>query len=112
MLTKDRARVLASLGFILAFLTTAGMLAYAQVGVAFVVIDSKGKILGPVVGVWPGGDLYGQTTVELPYKGGKWLTVTVQRNGFTPGDLLSFTSSDCTGQAYLLSAGHEPISPD
>ena len=87
MLTKDRARVLASLGFILAFLTTAGMLAYAQVGVAFVVIDSKGKTLGPVVGVWPGGDLYGQTTVELPYKGGKWLTVTVQRNGFSPGDL-------------------------
>lgn len=108
MIKKDGVRVLVSLGFIVAILLTIGMPAYAQVGVSFLVVDSKNKTLGPVVNVWPGGDQYEQATVELPYVGGKWLTVTVQRKGFSYG-VLYFTASDCTGPAFYYPADTSPF---
>jgi hypothetical protein len=66
---------------------------------AFVVVDSTGKQLGPVIGVQYGGS-GNLTTVALPFRGA-WLPVDVQRTSFLTSinDLL-FLSSDCTGQPY------------
>src|SRR2546426_1058343 len=68
----------------------------------FLVVDSTGKPIGPVIGTWQFENISslnsGQTVAALPFQG-KWLPVFVQRSSFVAPDLL-FTSSDCTGQAF------------
>lgn len=60
----------------------------------FVVIDSTGKNVGHVIGV----DAFGATAVAFPFHG-KPLPIGVGRSSFTQ-EGLSYTTSDCTGQAY------------
>jgi hypothetical protein len=69
----------------------------------FVVVDSKGTLLGPVIGVMQGT---GVTIVAIPTPG-RWLPVTVDRSVFQLGSL-EYTSFDCTGQAYA-SANQSPF---
>ena len=61
----------------------------------FVVVDSTGQALGPVISVNQGG---GITTVAIPFHG-MGLPVAVLRSAFLSGSLY-FTSSDCTGQPF------------
>ena len=61
----------------------------------FVVVDSTGKPIGPVIGTMQGS---GITIVAFPFQG-KWLLVDVQRSTFQTGALF-FMSSDCTGQPF------------
>jgi hypothetical protein len=61
----------------------------------FVVVDSGGKRVGPVIGTNQGG---GITTAAIPFQG-KWLPVAVLRSALLSGSLF-FTSPDCTGQPF------------
>jgi len=61
----------------------------------FVVIDSTGKAVGPVIGV---ADITHTVTVALLFQG-KWLPVDVWRSTFGE-NVLYFSSSDCTGQPF------------
>ena len=61
----------------------------------FVVIDSSGQAVGPVISNNQGG---GITTVAVPFRG-KWLPVATLRDAILSGSLF-FTSSDCSGQPF------------
>lgn len=63
----------------------------------FVVLDNTGKQVGPVVGVMQGTRI---TIVAIPFNK-KWLPIEVLRSTFQVGGSFYFTSSDCTGQAFL-----------
>jgi hypothetical protein len=63
----------------------------------YVVVDSTGRVIGSVVGVGQGGHV---TMVAITVHG-KPLVVDTLRSGFQMTNGLLFTSTDCTGQAYL-----------
>jgi hypothetical protein len=65
----------------------------------FIVVDSTGKTIGPVIGV---GETH-STAVAIHFKG-SFLPVTVQRTSFLQTNLF-FTSPDCTGQPFQDESG-------
>jgi len=65
----------------------------------FIVIDSTGKTVGPVIGV---GETH-STAVAISFQG-SFLPVTVQRTSFLATNLF-FTSPDCTGQPFQDESG-------
>jgi hypothetical protein len=69
----------------------------------FIVVDSNGRQLGPVIGVMQGTAI---TTVAIS-AAGRWLPVYVQRSVFQFGSL-EYTTMDCTGQPYE-NAGASPF---
>jgi hypothetical protein len=74
----------------------------------FVVVDSTGKPVGPVIGtgtgvVAPPFGTAGLTYVAIPFHR-KDLPVGVSRSLLVAPDLY-FTSSDCTGQPYAIAGG-------
>jgi hypothetical protein len=68
----------------------------------FVVVDSTGKSIGPVIGTMQfgafGGLTGGLSVVALPFED-KWLQVFVRRSTFE-APILLYTSPDCTGQPF------------
>jgi hypothetical protein len=61
----------------------------------FLVVDSAGKLIGPIVGTMQSNNV---TIVVIPFQG-KWLPVSLTRSAFLQGSLL-YTSTDCTGQPF------------
>lgn len=68
--------------------------ALGSLPLGFVVVDSTGKPVGPVIGA----AVTGNAAVTVRFRG-KDLPVWVSRFSFAARDLY-FTSSDCTGQPY------------
>ena len=65
----------------------------------FIVVDSTGKTVGPVIGV---GETH-STAVAIHFQG-SFLPVTVQRTSFLATNLF-FLSPDCTGQPFQDESG-------
>jgi hypothetical protein len=65
----------------------------------FIVVDSTGKAVGPVIGV---GETH-STAVAIHFQG-SFLPVTVQRTSFLQTSLF-FTSLDCSGQPFQDESG-------
>ena len=63
---------------------------------SYQVVDSNGKVIGPVIAVMQGGHV---TEVAISVNG-QPLIVDVTRVGFQMTNILLFTTPDCTGQAY------------
>jgi tetrahydromethanopterin S-methyltransferase subunit G len=68
-------------------------------GGGFTVVDNTGKKIGSIVGVMQGTRI---TIVVLPING-QLFPLEVLRDGYVRGGGLFFTSTDCTGQAYVPS---------
>jgi len=71
----------------------------AEGGKGLQVVDSLGKVLGP---------LLAPSFVGI-HVGDQWLTLSVQENNATPGVYAFFETTDCSGTAYLYAADVPPL---